>query len=301
MPRVEEGYVRFRGHRTWYRSVGGEGRGDPLLTVHGGPGATHAVLQPLETLAESGRRVVFYDQHGCGRSDRPDGTVSWSISLFLDELATVRQELGLERLHVLGHSWGGMLAIEHLLAGADGVRSLVLASSPVSMRQWVQEARRLRRRLPEDVRRTLELHELGVREPNADYAGALREYRRRHVCRLDPWPSCVEAMLRHGDESAALAAMYGPDRFHVTGSLRGWDVVDRLPRLRLPVLITSGRYDEATPPIARTAYRRIPGARWELFGQSAHLPHLEEPEAYVAAVERFLDRVEEEGSAIHAE
>jgi L-proline amide hydrolase len=295
MVNVEEGHVPFLGHRTWYRSVGeaSDPARLPVLTVHGGPGATHAALEPLEALAEDGRRVVFYDQLGCGRSDRPREPVTWSIPLFLGELAAVRRALGLGRLHVLGHSWGGVLAMEHLLAGGDGVRSLVLASSPMNAWQWTQEARRLRARLPAPVRRTLELHEAGGTVGDDAYLGAMLEYQRRHVCRLEPWPACVgESMLRLRDDPRVHDAMYGPSEFDVTGSLRGWDVIERLPELRLPVLVTSGRHDAATPAIARTAYRRIAGARWALFGRSAHLAHVEETGAYVGLVRRFLDEVE---------
>src|SRR5215472_3799428 len=278
---VEEGYVRILGHRTWYRSVGGNRDPSrlPLLAIHGGPGATHVTLRPLEALAEGGRQVVFYDQLGCGRSDRPGETVDWSIALFLHELAAVRRALRLTRVHVLGHSWGGMLALEHVLAGAEGVRSLVLASTPVNMRQWVHEARHLRSLLPDNVRRTLERHEAEGTTDDGEYVGAMLEYYRRHVCRLEPWPpSVVETMLELFENPVVYRAMNGPSEFHVTGSLRDWGVVGRLEEVRVPVLITSGRHDEATPAIARIAYRGIPGARWTIFDQSAHMPHLEEPE-----------------------
>jgi L-proline amide hydrolase len=292
---IEEGYIPFLGHRVWYRSVGigHDPALCPLLAVHGGPGATHRSLRSLEALAEDGRRVVFYDQLGCGRSDRPEEPVGWSITVFLDELAAVRRALGLRRVHILGHSWGGMLALEHVLSGGEGVCGLVLASSPVNMRQWVREARRLREHLPEDVRVTLDEHELAGTTDDGAYYSAMLEYYRRHVCRLDPWPpEVVDTMLELFNNPHVYRVMNGPSEFHVTGVLRDWDVVRRLPGIRLPVLITSGRYDEATPVIARTAYRGIRGSRWVVFEQSAHMPHLEEPVAYLACVRRFLQDVE---------
>jgi proline-specific peptidase len=104
---AQEGFIEVTGGRVWYRSVG-EG-GIPLLCLHGGPGFTHYYLEPLELLADQ-RQVIFYDQLGCGNSDRPEDVTLWTVERFVDELVTVRQTLGLNRLHLFGSSWGGMLA-----------------------------------------------------------------------------------------------------------------------------------------------------------------------------------------------
>src|SRR5919197_2217733 len=125
---AEEGYVDFRGHRTWYRVVGDRASGAaPLLALHGGPGSTHNYFAPLERLADE-RPVVLYDQLGCGRSE-PSGDVDWSVAVFLEELDALRAHLGLERVHLLGTSWGGMLALEHALARKETLESLILSST----------------------------------------------------------------------------------------------------------------------------------------------------------------------------
>src|SRR5688500_13940495 len=103
-----EGYVAVEGGRVWYGVVGA-GAGAPLLALHGGPGYPHDYLEPLERLAGE-RPVIFYDQLGCGRSDRPDEPALWRVERFVDELGRVRAELSLEQVHLLGHSWGSMLA-----------------------------------------------------------------------------------------------------------------------------------------------------------------------------------------------
>src|SRR5438105_8163515 len=149
---VSEGYVDFRGYRTWYRSVGADGT--PLVALHGGPGSTHNYFAPLERLADE-RRVVVYDQIGCGNSDRPTD-VEWSVQLFRDEAVAVREQLGLDRIHLLGSSWGGMLALEHVLSGADGIVSLILSSTLADNHEWVAEQKRLRDQLPADVVATLD-------------------------------------------------------------------------------------------------------------------------------------------------
>ena len=127
-----EGLIEFRGHNVWYRIAGdSEGPGKlPLLCLHGGPGAPHDYLEPLEEMAAEGRRVIFYDQLGCGNSDQPHDPSMWTVDLFVEEVGVVRRALGLERVHILGQSWGGMLAMEYALTQPEGLASLIVADSP---------------------------------------------------------------------------------------------------------------------------------------------------------------------------
>jgi proline-specific peptidase len=293
---VTEGYVPFHGYRTWYRSAGDpawDAERAPLLLLHGGPGAPHDYLEPLEALAETSRRVILYDQLGAGNSDHPHDAEMWSVSLFVEELATVRQSLGLDRAHILGQSWGGMLAMEHALTQPRGLLSLVIADSPASIPQWVAEANRLRAELPPDVQRTLTEHEAAGTTDSPAYQEAMLVFYRRHVCRLDPWPDCV---IRTFEKLAAEPEVYftmnGPSEFHVIGKLKDWDITDRLGEIRVPTLLISGRYDEATPAIMRTVQRGIPGAEWVVFEESSHMPHVEETERVLPVIADFLERVE---------
>ena len=189
---VSEGFVSFGGFRIWYRVVGDLAQPEPakfpLLVLHGGPGGPSDYLEPLEELADAGRPIVFYDQLGCGNSDQPNDPSMWSVELFLEELATVRQELGLDHIHLLGHSWGGMLAMEYALTQPVGLASLILASSPASIPQWIAEANRLRKELPQEVEQTLRHHEEAGTTDEAAYEEAMMVFYQRHVCRLDPWP-----------------------------------------------------------------------------------------------------------------
>src|SRR5438093_2489170 len=154
-PSVSEGYADLGGYRTWYRVAGELGsEATPLLALHGGPGSTHHYFAPLERLTDE-RPVVVYDQLGCGSSDRPSD-IEWSLDLFREEVAAVRAQLGLDRIHLLGTSWGGMLALEHVLSGAAGIVSLILSSTLADVQHWAAEQRRLRERLPADVVATLD-------------------------------------------------------------------------------------------------------------------------------------------------
>ena len=145
-PLPHEGYVKVPGGQVWYKVVG-SGEGAPLLMLHGGPGGGHDYLEPFETLA-SERSVVFFDQLGCGKSEKPDDVSLWRIERYVDEVAAVREALGLKRVHLLGHSWGGWLAIEYMLGKPAGVVSLILGSTSASLWQYAEEAARLKAMLP---------------------------------------------------------------------------------------------------------------------------------------------------------
>lgn len=289
-----QGFVEFRGFRTWYESFGESDSGRlPLIVLHGGPGATHQYLEPLRALAEFGRRVIFYDQIGCGRSGRPQDPAFYSVQTFCDELDAVRAHLRLERVHVLGQSWGGMLAMEYALRKPAGLESIVVADSPSSMTLWVSEANRLRAELPPEIEATLRLHEAAGTTKDPAYERAVDAFYRRHVCRLDPWPDCFARTAKAlAEDGYVYNLMNGPSEFHCIGTLKDWDITDRLHEISTPTLLLSGRFDEATPAIVDAIRQRIAGSEWIVFEQSSHTPHLEEPAAFNAAVRGFLAGVE---------
>ena len=290
-----EGYVPFRGYRIWYRIVGrGEDEGKlPVLLLHGGPGGTHDYIESLEALAGTGRRAIFYDQLGCGKSDLPDDASLYTVELFVEEVETVRRELGLDRIHLFGNSWGGMLAMEYALTRPSGLVSLVLASSPSSIPQWVAETGRLRSELPKDVQEMLDRHERAGTTDSQEYGDACVVFYKRHVCRLDEWPDYVlrsfDFIQRHG---LVYRTMNGPSEFHVTGTLRDWDITDRLGEIRVPTLVVTGEHDEATPAINRTVSEAIPGARSVILPGCSHMAHVEEPKEYVRLLDEFFSEAE---------
>ena len=146
----KEGFISFRGYKVWYGIVGEREKPGklPLLCLHGGPRAPHDYLEPIGATANTGRRVVFYDQLGSGNSDHPHKPEMWTVKLFMEEVGVVRQALGLKQVHLLGQSRGGMLAMEYALTKPSGLASLIVADSPASMQQWIAETSRLRSELP---------------------------------------------------------------------------------------------------------------------------------------------------------
>ena len=283
-----EGRIPFKGHSTWYTIVGeGEEPGKlPLLLLHGGPGGAHDYMESMGELARDGRRVILYDQLGCGRSPVPSNPDMWTIELFVEEVDVVRQALGLERLHILGQSWGGMLGMEYALTQPEGVDSMVICDSPARMDLWVEEANRLRAELPPDVQATLLEHEQAGTTDDPAYEEACLVFYNRHVCRV-PWSESVTRSFAQMPNEVYMT-MNGPSEFHCIGTLRTWDVTPRLGEITIPTLVISGRYDEATPRISQEVSDGIPGSEWVLFEESSHMPHEEEPERFRQVVGDFL-------------
>ena len=216
-----EGYVEVPGGRVWYRIAGADRPGTPLLCLHGGPGMPHDYLEPLEDLAAR-RPVIFYDQLGCGRSDRPADDSLWTFDRFVEELAVVRAALGLERPHVFGNSWGGWLALQYTLDRRPPLASLILSSCPPSVPRWIADCAELRAQLDEPVRAVLDGHEAGGYFSCPEYQWAITQFYRRHLCRQDPWPACVERTFA-GLGGDVYGTMWGPSEFGpVTGRLHDW-------------------------------------------------------------------------------
>jgi L-proline amide hydrolase len=293
---MREGRMSWGGHETWYRVLGELDDGSertPVVICHGGPGAAHDYCEPIAKLHRSGRPCVLYDQVGCGKSQHlPDAPADfWTPQLFKDELAELTRHLGIEDRHaVVGQSWGGMLAMEYALDQPAGLRAIVVADSPASIALWISEANRLRADLPPDVQETLTRHEEAGTTDDPEYEAAVRVFYDRHLCRV-PWPDYVaRSFAQIAADPTVYHTMNGPSEFHVVGSLKTWDITERLREITTPTLLVSGRHDEATPLIVGQIHERIAGSEWAIFEESSHMPHVEEQEAFLERVEAFLQK-----------
>ena len=277
-----DGFISFRGYRTWYRIVGDVKEATPgkcpVLALHGSP-VSHHSLEPLARLVDTGRPVIFYDQLGCGNSDQPDDQSIWSMELFVDELATVREALGLSHVHLFGHSFGGVISLEYMLTKPTGIASLTLHSTPVSFPLSGAEESRLRSELPLEVQETLDRHEADGTIDDPEYQEAQDVFAHQHIWRLDPLPDYLLRSL----ENLQVAEF----------DLDEWDIRSRLGEIETPTLITSGQYDIVTPMLAEILQDNIAGSEWELFEGSSHYAHAEEPEHFLSNLDGFLTRNEQ--------
>ncbi|WP_188693892.1 proline iminopeptidase-family hydrolase [Pullulanibacillus camelliae] len=286
---MEEGYISVTGGNIYYKKVG-VGPKLPLILLHGGPGGTHRSMKALEALGDE-RTVIFYDQLGSGRSDHPTDPSLWHIERFVDELAQIREALDLQQLHILGHSWGTMLAASYLLTQPQGVHSIIFSGPCLSAPQWAKDQEEHRKALPVDVQKTLEKCEkLGMTD-SEEYKAAVKVFNKHFVNRFGKKPKEPRPKEAQSNEEV-YHTMWGPSEFYTTGNLKSFDVTDRLSEIRIPALFTCGRYDEATPATTESYSKKLPGSQLHVFEKSAHVPYIEEPEEYRRVIRQFLHDVE---------
>lgn len=287
----KEGMINVPGGKVWYKMFGAEKSGIPVLAVHGGPGAPHNYMEPLEALTDE-RPVVFYDQLGCGNSERPSDKSLWEVDRFVEELQQVRDALGLKKVHLIGQSWGTMLIVEYMLRKKPaGVVSIVLSGPYLSTPRWVEDQLALIEMLPENVQSTIKKYESNGNFASPEYQDAMTIFYKKHVCRMDPWPDCLnKAMELLGAE--VYDYMWGPSEFTMTGTLKNAELSDRLAEIKTPVLFTCGEYDEATPATTFYYQSMLPGSEVYVFKDASHSHILEKPDEYITLISYFINKSE---------
>lgn len=286
---TREGLVAVPGGRVFVRQIG-NGSGTPLLALHGGPGGVSCRFEVLAPLAAD-RPVIFYDQLGSGRSDRPTDSTLWRVPRFVEEVTAVREALGLTKIHLLGHSWGGALAAEYLAAAKPtGIVSVVLSSPLLDTPRWIADANLLRAQLPDSIRRVLDENEAKGTLDAPAYQVATDTFYGRHVRRLPVGnePRCEGV----ASNDTIYRQMWGPTEFLSNGSLKNWTRAADLPSIAAPTLFIAGEFDEARPQTLDTFRATMPDARLVVIPGAAHAAMREKPAEYVAALQAFLREVE---------
>jgi proline-specific peptidase len=284
------GFVGVRGGQVWYRINGMRHVVDgrlPLLVIHGGPGFSHHYLLALTALADD-RPVIFYDQLDSGNPEPPGDPANWTVERFVAEVDDVRAALGLDRLIVLGSSWGGTVAAEYAIRRPAGLAGLVLASPLISTPRWIADNTAYRKELPAEVQKTLDEHEAAGTTDSQEYLNAVMVFYQRHLCRLDPWPDEVNRAFELANFDLYVT-MWGNTEFNATGTLKGYDASGRLNRIEAPTLFTCGEFDEATPAACREFAALVPNARAEVIPDASHMAFVEQPETYMTTVRSFFE------------
>lgn len=289
------GTMQWKHGSTWYRVVGNlNSKKAPAVVLHGGPGAPHNyVLGIVHLIAMTGRPVIVYDQIGSGQSthlkDKPQEF--WTVDLFKEELALLLKELKVSKKYILiGQSWGGFLAFAHAVDKAKGLKGLIIANSLASVPKWLPEIERLVSELPTVHRKAVQksLKEGNFTSP--EFTAAYDYFTAQHLVRV-PMPNEVsEAFGQLAENPTVYEAMWGPAEFAPIGSLRTWDVEDQLKNIKVPTLLINGKFDEITPKTQKRLVKKIKGAEWVCLPFSSHLSWVEEPAAWIDAVDGFFKR-----------
>lgn len=287
--KIEEGYMPFRGYKTYYRIVGEKTPGKaPLLLIHGGPGSSHNYFELLDDYAETGRQLIMYDQVGCGKSSFPEDESVYVKETWAEELIALRKYLHLDEIHMLGQSWGGMLEMLYLTHyDQTGVKSVMIDGSPASIKLWTQEQHRLISYLSYEDREAIAEAERTGDFSGPKYLAANDRYMERY-CWDDPDENSPEPLRRETNGKRASLIAEGPNEFTENGTISDYDVTDDLKNIHVPVLVTNGTDDLCTPLIAKSVYDHIPGAKWHLFANSRHLALLDQHDEFISVLDKWL-------------
>lgn len=286
---VTEGKMPFMGYETYYRIVGEKTSNAPLLLIHGGPGSTHNYFEVLDELAlTTQRQIISYDQLGCGESFVEGHPELWTLQTWEDELDALRRHLHLDRVNLLGQSWGGMLIIAYLIdRQPDGIESVILSSTLSSSALWSHEQQRLISFMPEEEQQAIARAVETGNFDDAAYLKANDHYTVLHADEItEATPECFRRKKRFGTES--YVAAWGPNEYTPTGTLKDFEYTDRLCEIRQRTLIISGTNDECTPLVAKTMFDRIPQSRWELLDGARHMTFIDQIDNYKALLADWL-------------
>jgi proline iminopeptidase len=284
----QQGHIATEGGNIWYGITGNEESTlTPLIVIHGGPGLTHTYLYPMTDLGNE-RQVIFYDQLDAGLSDRPNDPANWKIDRFLHEVDDLRAVLNLQKVNILGNSWGGTIAAAYAAKNPQGLEKLILSSPLINTQQWITDNKKHRDALPPEVLSTMDRCEQQGLESSAEYQDAVEVFYNRHFCRADPWPDYVMDTMNNLNETC-YEGMWGPNEFTCNSELLGnYNALAELESIPVPTLVTCGEYDEAAPDSCRSFASLIPKARCAEFENASHLTFVDSRDSYIKVTRQFL-------------
>ena len=287
-------------YRVWTRRVGNNPRLKVLL-LHGGPASTHEYFEAFDSfLPAEGVEYYYYDQLGSAYSDQPDDDSLWTIPRFVDEVEQVRRALGLDRSNfcLLGHSWGGMLAMEYALAHQENLKCLIISNMMDSIPAYNDYARRvLMPAMDQAQLAEVQQMESSGRTSDPRYMQILMPmHYERHFLRrpADQWPEPVTRSFAHLNQHL-YSLMQGPSELGASGRLEHWDRSADLHRIAVPTLVIGARYDTMDPAWMQAMARRLPRGQYLYLPQGSHMAMYDDQDAYFAGLIQFLREVEPRG------
>lgn len=262
----------------------------PLIILHGGPGGCVERYEPLEKLAKLGIPLIFYDQLGCGYSKVPKNhKILWNFQVFLDELENLIKFFGLKKFNILGHSWGGMLALEYITKREHkGLEKLILFSTLPSTKIWNDEHLKMIESFPLKEKESL-INQF-ERKPydKESYRLGLRRFYKEHVGKRSTELYKFNTKRFPKTNREIYTKMWGDSELFGTGTLKDWDDESLLSNVDVPTLILSGLYDESTPAMNKLMNDEIKNSKWILLKKSHHIGYVEETDLVISEITKFL-------------
>ena len=294
---IEQGAVKTGGvrmvpvesgkYRVWTKRVG-HGTTKVLL-LHGGPGLTHEYFECFEDfLPPHGIEFYYYDQLDSAFSDKPNDERLWNVPRFTDEVEAVRKGLGLEKFILLGHSWGGLLAMEYALKYQHHLSGLVISNMVAGVPEYMEHAAKLLAAMPDDVQKSLAKYAAEGKYDDPRYVELMLEHvYKKHVCRLNPWPEPLERSMAHWN-TKVYNYLQGPNEFVIMGTLKEWSRFSDLHDIKVPTLILGGAYDTMEPAQLERMGKLMPNSRVYICPSGSHLAMYDDQENYFRELLAFL-------------
>jgi len=286
-------------YKVWTKKVGDSAT--KMLTLHGGPGATHEYLECFEDfLPRAGIEFYYYDQLGSAYSDQPKDESLWTVERFREEVEQVRASLGLDGFYLYGQSWGGMLGIEYALKYQPHLKALILSNMTASISSYLKYVNELRQKFPPEIRETMKKYETKEEYNAPEYQEVIfKNLYAKHMCRLDPWPDPVTRMFKHLN-TEVYNTMWGPNEFVGTGTLKDWDRWNEIQTIRIPTLLIVGRHDTMCVEDIQKMGRLIPNSRIAVCEKGSHFSMYDDQGTYFRALINFIKDVETNRFSTHA-
>jgi proline iminopeptidase len=293
---TQEGFVDAHGVLIYYWIVG---RGEPLMIVHGGPGASHDYFLPYLLPLARHNKLIFIDERGSGRSEKLEDVKQYTVENMVEDVEAVRQALGLGKMSLLGHSYGGVLAQAYALKYQEHLRGLILSSTFSSTSAINQVFVDMKAKMPAELRdRINRMEKEGLFGKGPDYrkgrytddymVAAWGEgyfpylYQNRPDANFDPigmgntaWDLYREMWGSHGE-------------YVIDGNLKSVEYTDLLPVIHVPTLVMCGDHDESAPALSETMHAKIKGSTLVILPKSGHMNFVDQPDLYISAVDGFL-------------
>ena len=282
--------IPYLGYHTRAYVLGDLNKGIPLIILHGGPGGCVERYEPLEKLVDFGIPLIFYDQLGCGYSKVPKNhKISWNFRVFLDEFENLIKYFKLKKYNVLGHSWGGMLALEYVTHFEHKeLNKLILFSTLPSTKSWNDEHLKILEEFSKEEKEALLAERDEKPYDKKVYKCAVKKFIKNHVGKRskDLYPFKTKRFPKTNKE--IYEKMWGKSEFFGTGTLKNWSVEDKLKTIDVPTLILSGALDESAPSINELMNKEIKNSKWVLLKKSHHIGYVEEADLVIDLVKNFI-------------
>jgi proline iminopeptidase len=293
--KIQQGFVDANGVMIYYEEFG---NGKPLMIVHGGPGASHDYFLPYLLPLARYYRLIFIDERGSGKSERLEDVKLYTVENMAEDVEAVRKALGLGKMNLLGHSYGGVLAEAYALKYQEYLSHLILCSTFSSTSMMNEVFVKMKENMTPELR-----DHINKMESEGLFGHGLSYEQNRYTdeYKIAAWGEGYFPYLyqKNPDSNydptsdnfswALYREMWGSDgEFIIDGNLKSVEYTDRLNTIKVPTLITCGDNDECAPSLSKLMHEKIPGSELVIYPQSGHMTFVDQPGMFMKSIEDFL-------------